>query len=71
MAAMQRDYYYPRLADRDAPVTWEEEGAKDIWSKANERAREVLASHYPSYIDGAPHRHRSRADDIGLMAANN
>ena len=53
MAAMQRDYYYPRLADRDAPVTWEEEGAKDIWSKANERAREVLASHYPSYIDGA------------------
>ncbi len=53
MAAMQRDYFYPTLADRDAPVTWAEAGAPDIWSKANEKAREILAENYPAYVDPA------------------
>lgn len=53
MAAMQRDYFYPRLANRDAPVTWAENGAPDIWSTAKEKSREILATHYPSYIDAA------------------
>ncbi|MEM7237419.1 MAG: trimethylamine methyltransferase family protein [Pseudomonadota bacterium] len=50
MAAMQRDYFYPRLADRDPPVTWEEQGSRDIWGKARDRAREILASHHPDYL---------------------
>ena len=51
MDAMQRDYYYPQLADRNPPVTWAEEGAKDIWVVAREKARKILASHQPDYID--------------------
>ncbi len=50
MAAMQRDYFYPGLADRDAPRTWEEKGAPEMWEKAREKAKEVLSTHYPSYL---------------------
>ena len=49
---MQRDYFYPALADRDAPVTWTEKGAPDIWTRARDRAREVLANHRPEYLSG-------------------
>lgn len=50
MDAMQRDYYYPQLADRDAPRVWAEKGAGDIWTKAREKARDILASHHPGYV---------------------
>ena len=53
MAAMQRDYFYPRLADRDAPGVWAENGAPDLWSRAKDRAREILASHHPGHIEPA------------------
>lgn len=51
MAAMQRDYFYPALADRDAPVTWAEKGARDIWSRARDKARAILAAEDPGYLD--------------------
>jgi trimethylamine--corrinoid protein Co-methyltransferase len=51
MSAMQRDYFYPSLADRDAPRVWEEKGARDIWSKAGIKARQILSTHYPLYLD--------------------
>jgi trimethylamine--corrinoid protein Co-methyltransferase len=51
IAAMQRDYFYPRLADRDAPDVWEEQGAPDLWSKARDKAKHILATHHPQYID--------------------
>jgi trimethylamine--corrinoid protein Co-methyltransferase len=50
---MQRDYFYPKLADRGDPRTWSESGGRDLWSKAREKARNVLATHYPEYIDEA------------------
>jgi len=50
MASMQRDYFYPALADRDEPRTWAEKGAPDIREKAREQARTTLASHYPDYL---------------------
>ena len=50
MAAMERDYVYPNLADRETPRTWEEAGAQDAWSRANARAREILAEHHPTYL---------------------
>ena len=53
MAAMQRDYFYPRLADRETPKVWEEQGAKDLWSKARDQAQRILSTHYPAYIDPA------------------
>ncbi len=49
-AAMERDYFYPSLADREAPVTWTEKGARDAWSRARDTARAVLADHHPEYL---------------------
>ena len=56
LAAMERDYHYPKLADRDEPRTWERGGAHDAWTRANNRARELLASHRPEYLDAATDR---------------
>ncbi|SLN18349.1 Trimethylamine methyltransferase (MTTB) [Roseovarius gaetbuli] len=49
-AAMERDYLYPSLADRDPPITWHENGAPDIWGVARNRARSILAEHHPAYL---------------------
>ncbi|MEM1420314.1 MAG: trimethylamine methyltransferase family protein [Pseudomonadota bacterium] len=49
-AAMERDYYYPKLADREPPSAWEEKGAADIWTRAREEARTILATHEPNYL---------------------
>lgn len=56
MASMQRDYFYPALADRDEPRTWAEKGALDIREKAREQVQTVLASHYPDYLSAAADR---------------
>ena len=53
MAAMQRDYFYPTLGDREAPVTWAEQGATDLRTRARTRVRAVLDSHYPNHIEQA------------------
>ncbi len=50
MAAMQRDYYYPKVADRNDPKTWYESGAEDAWSRARQRVREILETHSPDYL---------------------
>lgn len=50
IAAMERDYFYPKIADRDAPVTWDENGRPDAWSRARTKARQVLADHHPTYL---------------------
>ena len=49
-AAMERDYFYPTLADRDEPRSWAENGAKDAWSRARDRVRDILETHTPSYL---------------------
>jgi len=54
--AMERDYHYPKLADREQPRAWQEAGAKDAWSRANAQARQVLADHHPTYLDTAQDR---------------
>ena len=51
MAAMQRDYYYPDLANRDEPRTWAENGTPDAWTTARLKAKEILSKHNPTYID--------------------
>lgn len=50
IASMQRDYFYPRLADRDDPRSWSDKGARELWGRAREKAKNVLARHYPDYI---------------------
>lgn len=49
-AAMERDYFYPTLADRDEPRTWAQKGAQDAWARARERAQEILREHRPQYL---------------------
>ncbi len=51
--AMERDYFYPDLADRDAPITWEENGAQDAWARANEKAKDILNSETEVYLSSA------------------
>ena len=51
MAAMERDYFYPQLANRAAPTLWQEQGAPEAWQTANFKVRELLERHHPTYID--------------------
>ena len=51
LAAMERDYFYPSISDRDQPVTWEENGALTAWDRANARAKHILETHSPAYLD--------------------
>lgn len=50
MAAMERDYAWPQLADREAPATWAEQGAANIWERARQRAKQHLRDHQPDYL---------------------
>lgn len=50
LSAMERDYFYPDLADRDTPKAWEDKGAPDVWSVARDKARAILAEHKPNYL---------------------
>ena len=53
MGAMERDYYYPELANRDTPRVWNDSGAPYAWNAAKEKAKSILESHHPVYIDPA------------------
>ena len=50
LAAMERDYHWPEMADRDPPVTWAEKGSRDAWSRAREKAKRILERHRPDYL---------------------
>jgi trimethylamine--corrinoid protein Co-methyltransferase len=60
-AAMERDYFYPSLADRDNPHTWEQKGAHDAWTMARLKAQKILREHHPVYLD--------RDQDAAIRAA--
>jgi trimethylamine--corrinoid protein Co-methyltransferase len=53
MKLMSSEYYYPEFADRDSIKDWEEKGRPDIRERARKKAREILRTHYPAYIDPA------------------
>ncbi|MEL7167618.1 MAG: trimethylamine methyltransferase family protein [Pseudomonadota bacterium] len=50
IAAMERDYVYPTLADRNAPEAWETTGAQEVWDRARARVDEILGAHHPEYL---------------------
>ncbi len=50
MQAMQRDYYYPKLADRSSPAVWAEAGAHDHGKRVRDKARKILDTYYPLYL---------------------
>lgn len=49
-AAMERDYHYPSLADRDEPRTWAQSGAETAFDRAKRRVDEILGTHRPQYL---------------------
>ena len=49
-SAMERDYFYPSIADRSDPRTWSDAGGPDSWSRARARAKDILASYHPAYL---------------------
>ena len=51
LSLMKTEYLYPTLADRSTQEEWEAEGSPDMRQRAEKRAREILNSHYPVYID--------------------
>ncbi len=61
MAAMERDYFYPSLADRETPRAWETAGARQAWDRARERARAILDTHRPEYLTAEQDRAIRRA----------
>ncbi|MEM6406847.1 MAG: trimethylamine methyltransferase family protein [Pseudomonadota bacterium] len=50
-AAMERDYHYPKLADRQQPIAWEKEGKAEAWERAKTEALRILSTHNPEYIE--------------------
>ena len=57
LIAMQRDHFYPTLADRLPIRSWNELGARDISYRARLRVREILDTHKPHYIDADADKH--------------
>ena len=51
MAAMERDYFYPLLADRSPPITWSEDGRSSMWQRANKQAKAILKNYKPAYLE--------------------
>ncbi len=61
LGAMQSEHFYPKLADRNEPGTWAQQGATDIRQRANRLVREILDNFDPEYLDPATdHRIRDR-----------
>ncbi|MEL6503305.1 MAG: trimethylamine methyltransferase family protein [Pseudomonadota bacterium] len=48
---MQKDYFYPSLANRYSPKEWAELGKPDIVALAVERKRKVLDTFHPTHVD--------------------
>ena len=48
---MKTEYVYPQHADRQSPDDWADAGSKDIWKRAEEKVREILAEYRPIQID--------------------
>jgi trimethylamine--corrinoid protein Co-methyltransferase len=48
--AMERDYHYPKLPDRDQPKTWADAGALSARGRAKTKAQEILAQDADGYL---------------------
>ncbi|MGB0387380.1 MAG: trimethylamine methyltransferase family protein [Ardenticatenaceae bacterium] len=53
LSMMRSEFYYPHTADRRSRDDWLNNGAKDMWTVAREKARHILKTHQPQRID--PH----------------
>ncbi len=51
LAVMESEYIYPSVGDRSSPDDWKDAGSTDMWERAKIRVRELLSTHYPTYIE--------------------
>ena len=68
LSLMESEYLFPELGDREQPATWEEAGSLDIRERARARVKQILANHYPDYIDPAVDAKIRDVFDIRLAA---
>lgn len=66
-AAMERDYFYPTLADRDDPRTWTQNGAVDAWGRAKAKAKDILRTHKPRYL--SPEQEREIRAEFNILTS--
>lgn len=50
LTLMQKEYIYPKIADRMSPKEWNEAGRPDVVERAGRRKREILSTYYPDYL---------------------
>ncbi len=50
LARMSSDFVYPQVADRRSPAEWAQAGSADVLTVARQRAKELLARHFPSHL---------------------
>ncbi|MFN8223338.1 MAG: trimethylamine methyltransferase family protein [Gaiellales bacterium] len=53
LGLMRSEFVYPAVADRSTPGAWEEDGSRTAYERAHGRVQELLASHYPAYLEPA------------------
>ena len=50
LALMQKEYFYPAIADRFSPKEWNEKGRPDMLQRAAAEKRRILDSHFPRHV---------------------
>jgi trimethylamine--corrinoid protein Co-methyltransferase len=50
---MQKEYFYPAVADRYSPKEWAEKGKPDLLGKAAEEKKRILSSYFPRHVPRA------------------
>jgi trimethylamine--corrinoid protein Co-methyltransferase len=56
----RRELWFPKLTNRDTYPGWMAAGGKDMRQRANERARQILASHHPRPLTAEQERELDR-----------
>lgn len=66
---MQTDFLYPQVADRRDYQLWEADGSPPIQQIARQRAKHLLASHYPDHLPTSVDETIRRQQDIRLAVS--
>lgn len=53
LAAMERDYVYPEIGDRETIKVWQDAGATDMQTRAALKVDAILAGPHPRHVTGA------------------
>ncbi|MEA3435793.1 MAG: trimethylamine methyltransferase family protein [Thermodesulfobacteriota bacterium] len=48
--SLRKEYFFPKVMDRNPRRKWQTEGAKDLWKTSNEKAKSILAMDVPPKI---------------------